>query len=386
MKIIELVNQKTKKAFFDVARSIYKNDKNWTCPLDIELDAIFDKEENTCFRDGEAIRWVLMDDKNKPIGRIAAFIDRKKANTFEQPTGGTGFFECINNQDAANLLFDTAKKWLQERGMEAMDGPINFGENYMNWGLLVDGFMHQGYGMQYHHPYYKNLFENYGFKVFLSQYSYHLNPMEFPIDRFKRITEWSLQRGGFSYKQFNFSDIEKFVDDFIIIFNTVWQSFKEDYTPLDKADIKKIFNSAKPIIDTRLVWFAYHNDKPIAMITMFPDVHQIFKKLNGKLHLLNKLKFAWLKWRKTINRTRVLMLGVVPELQKAGLEAGLITNMHYVFAKGDYTEIEISWVGDFNNKMRKMAESINAKQVKTHNTYRYLFDRNKEFKRYPMGV
>lgn len=210
--------------------------------------------------------------------------------------------------------------------------------------------------------------------------------MEFPIERFERIAKWSAQRGNFSYKQLHFSDIEKFVGDFMIIFQRVWQSFKKDYSPLDRADILKMFNSAKPIADERLVWFAYHKDKPIGMAVMFPDVNQIFKRLNGKLNFINMLKFAWLKWRKTINRTRVILLGVAPEFQKSGIKAGLIAKMYPPFATGDYSEIEISWVGDFNSKMRKMAESINAKHVTTHCTYRYLFDRKKTFKRYPMDV
>jgi len=50
-----------------------------------------------------------------------------------------GFFECTDDRDAAFLLFDTCSAWLKERGMQAMDGPINFGENDVNWGLLVEG-------------------------------------------------------------------------------------------------------------------------------------------------------------------------------------------------------------------------------------------------------
>lgn len=385
---IQVVNSRiTKDLFYKVARLIYKNDKNWTCPLDIEIEAIFDPNKNTCFRNGEAIRWVLLNDKEQPIGRIAAFVDYNKSNIHEQPTGGIGFFECIKNQEAANMLFDTAKAWLKSKGMEAMDGPINFGENYMYWGLLVEGFMHQGYGMQYHKRYYKDLFETYGFKVFYNQFSYHLDPFEFPLARFNKIKEWTLKRGNFSYKQFDYKHIDKFVDDFIVIFNNVWKSFKKDYAPLDRKDIYKLFMNAKSIADLRLVWFAYHKNKPVAMMAMFPDVNQIFKRFDGKLNAINKLRFLWLKSIKTINRVRVLILGVAPEFQKSGLETGLIANTSDVFLKHkDYQEIEISWVGDFNNKMRAMIENIKAKHVKTHSTYRYLFDQNKEFKRYPMGV
>ena len=48
-----------------------------------------------------------------------------------------GFFECINDESVAFAMFDKCKAWLQERGMEAMDGPINFGERDRWWGLVV---------------------------------------------------------------------------------------------------------------------------------------------------------------------------------------------------------------------------------------------------------
>ena len=122
----------------------------------------------------------LLTTKGKPIGRIAAFINNKKADTFDQPTGGCGFFECINSQDAANMLFDTAKAWLQSGGMKAMLGPINFGENDMWWGLLIEGFSRPYYGMNYNPPYYKQLFENYGFTVSYEQISNRIDPQKRP--------------------------------------------------------------------------------------------------------------------------------------------------------------------------------------------------------------
>ncbi|MDP4588198.1 MAG: hypothetical protein NWS86_08455, partial [Flavobacteriales bacterium] len=83
----------------------------------------------------------------------------------EQPTGGMGFFDCIDNQEAANLLFETCKKWLNEQGAEAMDGPINFGEKDRFWGLLVENFTDlSSYALNYNPDYYVRLFENYGFQ------------------------------------------------------------------------------------------------------------------------------------------------------------------------------------------------------------------------------
>ncbi len=118
----------TSKLFINVAVQLYQKDANWIRPLDKDINDIFDDKKNKAFRFGSLQRWVLQDNSGKLLGRIAAFVNSKYKNKGdEMPVGGMGFFECTNNQDAANLLLDTAKKWLQDKGMQAMDGPINFG-------------------------------------------------------------------------------------------------------------------------------------------------------------------------------------------------------------------------------------------------------------------
>ena len=175
MKLTEVKDKTTIREFLEVPKILYKNDPNWICPLDMEIENTFNPQKNACFNHGDARRWVLKSEQGELIGRIAAFYDDHKAHHNPQPTGGMGFFECINDQQAANLLFDTAKEWLTGKGMKAMDGPVNFGENFVNWGLLVEGFMPQGYGMTYNFPYYRSLFEDYGFKTYFEQYSFHDN-------------------------------------------------------------------------------------------------------------------------------------------------------------------------------------------------------------------
>jgi len=129
MKLVEVTDKKTRKQFLDTAKVIYKNDDYWVCPLDRTIESIFNREENAFYSHGDAIRWILLSDKGELIGRVAAFIDDLKSQNFDQPTGGMGFYECIDDMDAAFILFDACKNWLTERGAEAMDGPINFSEN-----------------------------------------------------------------------------------------------------------------------------------------------------------------------------------------------------------------------------------------------------------------
>ncbi len=111
MKLVEVTDRRTEKMFLDCPRLIYKNDSTWVCPFDNDIRAVFDSDKNPYYRHGEAVRWILTDNQNRPAGRIAAFIDRNLASTYEQPTGGTGFFECIDDEQAAPF-----SSMLQESG------------------------------------------------------------------------------------------------------------------------------------------------------------------------------------------------------------------------------------------------------------------------------
>lgn len=376
MTLYEVTDNRTRKAFLEVVDLIYKDDQAYVRPLDVSVEEVFDKNKNSFFSHGEATRFILQKE-NVVIGRVAAFINNKKAKGYEQPTGGVGFFECIDDQKAAYLLFDVAVKWLSERGMEAMDGPINFGENDNFWGLLVDGFSQPGFGMQYNPPYYREFFEGYGFEKYYEQVTNHLDLKKPFPERFWKIAGWVVQKEGFHFRHFSWRKADKFINDFETVYNDAWK-FHENFTPIDKRDLKNTMKKAKSFMIPELIWYAYHNDEPIGFIVMFPDINQIIKHFNGKLTLWHKLQFLWMKHRKTMTRTRVVILGVRPKYQRSGIESGLFWQLKGVMEKFQHIqEMELSWVGDFNPKMRALQESLGATFGKRHITFRYLFDEEK---------
>jgi GNAT superfamily N-acetyltransferase len=389
MQVSEVKTPQDIKEFIEFPKRLYRGDPNWVCMLDSELKATFDPGKNRLFGHGDASRWILKDKNGITTGRIAAFFDTVRSSVYRQPTGGIGFFEVIENREAAFALFDEGKKWLSSHGMEAMDGPINFGENDTNWGLLVEGFTQPGFGMPYHKKYYKEFFEAYGFRNYFEQYSYHREVhgrdgkiTDFP-PRIKKIAEWLLKRPGYTFQHFESAKKDKFINDLIDVYNSAWSVFKEDFTELDPKVLEALFQKAKAFIDKDIIWFAYYNDKPVGFFIVLPDLNQIIKPFNGRLNIWNMIRFVWGKATHKMTRMRAVVGGVNPAHQNSGVESAIIYQAYQaVKNKPWYKELELSWVGDFNPKMIAIYEAIGAQKARTHITYRYLINDKLKFARY----
>lgn len=373
MFIQEVKTKQQIKEFLNISRQLYVNDAFWVCPLDNDIEAVFNPKRNPFHQHGCATRWILKDDKGKLIGRVAAFVNEKKAFNYEQHTGGLGFYECIDDAEASTLLFDTAKNWLKEKGMEAMDGPINFGENDNFWGLLIEGFTHPSYGMNYNFPYYKQQFEAYGFKTLYEQITNHLDlRIPFP-ERFTKIANWVSKKPGYTFEHFDNGNFDKYASDFMEIYNDAWKNFP-NFTPIKVEVVKESFQKMKAIMDPKLIWFAYIDNEPASFVVILPDANLMLKPLNGKLDLIGKLKFLYYKL-KGVNRMRAIVMGTKDKFQKHGIESAIFIKLkEYVIPKNQYVELELSWVGDFNDKMIAIHEATGAKFGKRHATMRCLFD------------
>lgn len=382
--IIEVTNSYFSQEFITLPVRLYRNKKNWIRPLDSDIEKVFDPKQNKMFTHGECIRWILQDQNKNTIGRIAAFIDNKTKNINDQPTGGLGFFECINNKEAAFTLFDLCKNWLKERKIEAMDGPINFGERHQWWGLHVEGDHKPVYCMPYHLEYYQEFFESYGFQVFFKQYTYRT---KFALESLSDIIKWKANRllNNEDYEVIHLSkkNASRLVNDFVHIYNEAWVKEIPGIDGISSQQAEDLFTTLKPIMHEKLIWFAYYKNEPIGFFIMIPDLNELLQHLNGKINLYGKLRFLYYKHLQKNKNALGLIFGVIPEFQKRGIEAAMI----YEFsrsgfdAKFPFLNLELNWIGDFNPRMSHLMEHIGAKIYKTHYTYRKLFDESKEFKR-----
>lgn len=385
MQLEEVNDRKKIRDFLRVNIVINGNNPNYIQPLNKDISDVFDKKRNKAFRQGEAIRWVLKSKEGKLIGRIAAFTNKKYKNKGDDvPVGGIGFFDCINSQDAADILFDVAKHWLLQKGMQAMDGPINFGERDRWWGLLVKGFEPPVYCLNYNPPYYQQLFENYGFMGFYNQACFALNTVDKVKQKYYDRHDACEADPDFSAVHIKKNQLEKFASDFTVVYNKAWAGHG-GLKQLDKKVVLKMFQSMKPVLDEKICWFAYYKNEPIGIWINLPDLNQWFKHLKGQFDLFHKLKFLWLK--KTIRPDKFvgLVFGIVPEMHGRGVDSYLIMEgAKLIQPKPLYHKYEMQWIGEFNPKMINVAEGLGTYRSRKLTTYRYLFDRTKEFKTHPI--
>lgn len=369
MQVIPVQSADQHQAFLNVPFHIYKTDPNWIPPLYQDVEFIFDPEKNPAFQNNEAQRWILADQDGNYVGRIAAFT-RSGIEEEGQPLGGIGFFECIEDQDAAFQLLGQATEWLREKGIGLADGPVNFGERDRFWGLLVEGFHPPSYLENYNPAYYQDFFEAYGFRELFRQNTYRVHREGIDLDRMSNVVGRISEYNDVAVKTLDFRQLDGFVQDFVTIYNKAWQHF-DNFRPLTEEEVKTLFKEMKAVVVKEFVIFIYMEQQPAGVIVMLPDVNQILKHMNGKMGWWEKLKFLWYRKFSRLDKLKGVMMGIHPDHQNKGVDALLIYHViqglqhhpHFNWA-------ELSWIGDFNPKMNNLMKKLTAETSKVHVTYR----------------
>jgi hypothetical protein len=369
MQVKEVISFLDQTEFIAFPKQLYQENKDYVSPLDKDITAVFDPKTNKNFHNGEAVRWIIV--KNHiTVGRIAAFYKSVES----EKEGGIGFFESVNNQDVANKLFEVAATWLKERGCKFMDGPINFGERDKYWGLLVSGFKNPSYQENFNFPNYQTLFETAGFKKIFEQTTSEIDVHSIQIERVSKLAERVFKNPAYRYEHYEVKKMRKYAADFIEIYNKAW-AHRPDFSPITTERIESTLVSLNPIMIEEAIWFVYANDEPAGFYVNVMDVNQIFKHLNGKMGVIEKLKFLYYKHFRKVDRMRGIVFGVIPAYQNLGLETGLIMKVLNSMRehRPEFIASELSWIGDFNPKMHRLFDAVGAKPTKIHYTYRFTF-------------
>lgn len=363
---IETIPQSDIKKFIKFAWKIYKDDQYWVPPLIMEKKTILNVKKNPFFKKAEMEMYMAKRD-GEYVGRIAAIKNDVHNEIHNDNIGFFGFFECINDQEVANMLFDTAKDWIKSKGLDAMRGPASPSSND-EYGLLIEGFDDSPRLMMTYNPrYYLELIDNYGFKKAKDLYAYRIdNNKLIQSEKLVRVADIAKRRSKFEIREINMKDFKNELENVKYIYNKAWAP-NWGFIPMSEEEIDALAKDLKPLIEPSIVLFGYIEGKLVGFVLVIRDYNQIFKNFNGKLFPFNFIKIF--TQRKKVPWARILTLGIIPEYQRRGLDGVFYYDVAKRAKEIGIVIGEASWILEDNEMMKRGAEVMNGELYKKYRVY-----------------
>ena len=358
--------------FIDLAWKVYAGDPNWVPPLRIAVRDLLDVNKNPFFRHAQMKPLMLMRD-GECVGRIVGVIDEVHNQYHNEKVVFFGFYESINDASVAKRLLDEVANWGKSKGMQVMRGPMNPSTNH-ECGLLVEGFKDAPMVMMtYNPPYYAELFEKWGLAKSKDLFAYHLMKESKFAERLMAQAERIKASGNIKLRPINMADFDGEVARILEIYNDAWEN-NWGFVPMNPEEFRHMAKDMKMIVDPRLVLVVEVGGEPAGFALTLPDVNQVFKKVSdGKLFPSGLLKLLWnLKGpgrRKTIDRFRILTLGIKKKFQTLGIGPVLYTEYFKVGQQLGYKLGEASWILEDNGPMNKALRLMSGERAKVYRIY-----------------
>ena len=369
IEILEVESDSDRNKFIEFPYKFYEGNTYWVEPLRFDVKNNLSEKKNPFYQHSKIKLWMAK--KNGDIvGRIAGIINDNHNKFHKDKVGFFGFFECINDKNAAKLLFEKAAGFVKENGMDTLRGPVSPSTND-ECGLLVEGFDSPPVMLMPYNPeYYKDLLESYGFKKAKDMYALWISKdvikNEQMMSKLDRISDMILKKENLKIRKVNLKDFQNEVQKVREVYNNAWEE-NWGFVPMTEDEFKFIAANLKLAVDPMYVEFAEINGETVGFSLALPDINQAIKGLNGKLFPFGLFKF--LANKKKIDQLRVIIMGVKKEYHKKGIDAifyrDIIRDANNRGIKG----AEISWVLEDNLAMKQTAEKLGAKVYKTYRMY-----------------
>ncbi len=361
--------------FIKMVWPIYRDDPNWVPPVIADRKKLLNREKNPFYRHAE-MEMFLAEREGKVVGRIAAIVNHNHNTIHNDSVGFFGFFESIDDGEVSAALFQAAEAWLAGRGMTSMRGPVNPSMND-EAGLLVEGFDDPPQILMTYNPnYYSALIESFGLRKVKDLYAYRLTPT-FKTPKLERVQKIVREREELVIKSVDFRNKTAFhrsVETIRTIYNRAWEP-NWGFVKMTDEEFDFVAADLKQVADPYFVLIAEVAGEPVGFALGLPDINRVLIH-NRRGTMLGAL-LAFLRFRKRIDRGRIVILGVVPRFQRRGIDAVLYYEIgtRMVDHRG-YTEGEASWILEDNVMMNRAAEMMQGKIYKRYRVYEKTINKN----------
>jgi len=353
------------KEFIAVQSLIYKNDSLFVKPLIKEEMKIIDARHNPFYKNA-TIKLFIAYENSKPVGRIAAIINKGHNRFHNDSVGFFGFFESQNSVAISNELFKAAEVYLSKNSMKIMRGPVNPSMND-TCGVLVKGFFQPPvFMMPYNRKYYIDLFESYGFKKAKDLYAFYATTANKPKNKLEKLSNYIQKKYKIDLRNFSRKNFDRDIEIIHHLYSKSWEG-NWGFSPPTLEEFKYGTKDFKTLVPEELVIIAERDKKPCGFSALIPDFNQVIKKANGSITPFNFIQI--LSGMKKIDSYRLITLGVLPECRKMGVDLLFYVKSFEVVEKRKGIGGELSWTLEDNDAINKPIKKMNSEHYKTYRIY-----------------
>lgn len=362
--------------FISFPWQVYRDDPYWVPPLISERRVFLDPAKNPFFEHGRA-EYYLARRAGRAVGTIGAFTN-DLYNEFQGiNTGFFGFFEVLDDPEAAAALLETAEKWAAEHAHSTILGPAQFSTND-ECGLLVGGFDDRPrILMTYNPPRYMGYLEDRGYSKAMDLWAYSLDLRDFQggsaiPPKLVRVAEKVAARGKLRIRNLDLKHFDAEIERVKRIYNKSWER-NWGFVPMTDPEFDRMGEQMRAFLDPELVVVVEYEGEAVGFGLTLPDLNQPLRKAYPKPGRPEVLTMASLFWnwkvRGRLDWLRVIALGVLPEFRAQGVDALMyLETAKRALPKG-YKFAEMSWILENNDMMNRAIRALGGKVYKTYRMY-----------------
>lgn len=366
VQVRRVTDARQKRDFIRLPWSIYEGDPNWVPPLIMDMKTAFNRDKHPFYQHSDAVFFIAYRD-GRAVGRIAAIDNTRHVEFHDERVGFFGFFECIDDADVAGALFEAAADWLRGRDLVAMRGPTSFSTND------ITGFVIEGYDsppvllMPYNPRYYEPLLFRCGFERAKTMVAFEQLSNQAP-DYLVRAAKVVGKRTGVRLRPIDMKNFESELEVVQGIYRGAWEK-NWGFVPMTEAEVAFMAKELKPAVDPDFVMIAELEDgTPVGFSLTMPDYnHALIHLRNGRLLPFGILKLLW--YRRSIDKVRIMALGLLEEYRGRGIDAMLYHNIFETGKSKGITCAEFSWVLEDNEAMRRPLDRLGGHVYKRYALY-----------------
>lgn len=374
INIIPVDSKARQKQLVEFQFELYKDCPQWVPPFKQDIYLMMNKQKHPYY-DHSISDHFLAERDGKIVGRIAALVNRPFNAYHDSKDAEFYLFDCINDQEVANALFDTVVAWAKNHGMTRLVGPKGYGP-LDGYGIQVLGQEHRAMMtvMNYNYLYYKDLVENYGFEKEVDFVSSYLKPEHFTLsEKVQKAANLAIKRGRFEVKGFKSrAEIRKWLGRIGKAYNEAFINNWE-YYPLTEKEIKMVVENILIIVEPKNLFILLKDDKVVGFEIPFPDVSAAMQKNKGNLGPIEMIRLML-----ELKRTDWMDfdgIGILPEAQGFGGNAILYKVVSEVVLNNpQFKHIELTQVAETAKQMRLDLANLGSQFYKNHRVYKKDLD------------